>query len=155
VVNAGDGKILCENINTTTRKTEPLLEVSREVGLKVNTGTKYVVVSRHQNSERNHNLLIANKSFENVAQFKNLGTTVTIENYIQQKIKIRLNSGNVCHYSVQSLLSSHNLSKNSKIKIHKSLTLPVDLYGAETWSLSLSLSLSLSHTLTEGHRLRV
>jgi hypothetical protein len=27
------------------------------------------------------------------------------------------------------------LSKNSKIKIHRTIILPVDLYGCETWSL--------------------
>jgi hypothetical protein len=44
------------------KNTEALLEVSKEVGLDVNTKkTKYIVVSRHQNAEQNHNLLIANK----------------------------------------------------------------------------------------------
>jgi hypothetical protein len=37
------------------------------------------------------------------------------------------------------------LSKNLKIKIHKTKILPVCLYGCETWSL----------TLREEHRLRV
>jgi len=46
---------------------------------------------------------------------------------------------------VQSLLSSNLLSKNLKIKIYRSITLPVVLYGCETWSL----------TLREERRLRV
>jgi len=47
-----------------------VLEVSREVGLEVNTEkTKYMVVSRHQNVGQNHNLLIANRYFKNVAKF--------------------------------------------------------------------------------------
>jgi hypothetical protein len=37
------------------------------------------------------------------------------------------------------------LSKNVKIRINKSIILPVVLYGCETWSL----------TLREDHRLRV
>jgi hypothetical protein len=64
-----------------------------------------MVVSRHQNVGQNHNLLIANKCFESVAKFKYLGRTVTNPNCIPDEIKGRLNLGNVCHHSVQSLLS--------------------------------------------------
>jgi hypothetical protein len=46
---------------------------------------------------------------------------------------------------VQDLLSSSLLSKNTKIKIHRTVILPVVLYGCETWSV----------TLREKHRLRV
>jgi hypothetical protein len=38
---------------------------------------------------------------------------------------------------VQNLLSSRLLSKNVKIKIHRTIMLPVVLYGCETWSLTL------------------
>jgi len=38
---------------------------------------------------------------------------------------------------VQNLLSSRLLSKNLKIKICRIIILAVDLYGCETWSLTL------------------
>ena len=38
---------------------------------------------------------------------------------------------------MQNLLSSRLLSKNLKIKICRTITLSVVLYGCETWSLSL------------------
>jgi len=38
---------------------------------------------------------------------------------------------------VQNLLSSSLLSKNLKIKIYRTIVLPVVLYGCETWSLTL------------------
>ena len=40
-------------------------------------------------------------------------------------------------YSVQNLLYSSLLSKNLKIKIYRTIVLPVVLYGCETWSLTL------------------
>ena len=52
-------------------------------------------------------------------------------------MKSRLRSGNTCYHSVQNLLSSRLLSKNLKIKVHRSIILPVVLYGCETWSLTL------------------
>jgi hypothetical protein len=71
--------------------------------------------------------------------------TVTNRNLIQEEIKSRLYSGNACYHSVQNLLSSRLLSKNVKVRIYKSIILPVVLYGCETWSL----------ILREEHKLRV
>jgi hypothetical protein len=51
------------------------------------------------------------------------------------ELKRRLNSGNACYYSVQNLLSSRLISENVKIKIYKTVILPV-LYRCETWSLT-------------------
>jgi hypothetical protein len=80
-----------------------------------------------------------------VAKFKFLRTTLTDENYMHEENKSRLNSGNACYHSVQSVLSSRLLSRNLKVKIYKIIILPVVLYGCETWSL----------TLREEHRVRV
>jgi hypothetical protein len=88
---------------------------------------------------------IANRSFENVSQFRYLATTVTNKNLIEEEIKRRLNSGNACYHSVQNLLYSRLLPKNLKIRIYKTIIFPVVLYGCQTWPL----------TLKEEHRLRV
>jgi hypothetical protein len=42
-----------------------------------------------------------------------------------------------CSLPAQSLLSSRLLSENVKIKVYRSIILPVVLYGYETWSLAL------------------
>jgi hypothetical protein len=81
-------------------------------------------------------ILIDTSSYETVEQFKYLETTLMDHNSIQEEIKSRMKSGNACHHSVQNILSSSSLSKNIKIKIQRTIILPV-LYGCETWSLTL------------------
>jgi hypothetical protein len=80
-----------------------------------------------------------------MTRLKYLRTTETNQNYIQEEIKRRLNSDNACYHSVQTLLSSLLLSKNVKVRIYKTIILPVVLYGCETWSL----------TVRDEHKLRV
>jgi hypothetical protein len=80
-----------------------------------------------------------------VEQFEYLEKIFADQNFIQEEIKSRLKLGNACFHSVQNLLSSSLLSNNLKIKIYRTIILPVVLYGCETWSL----------TLREEHRLRV
>ena len=74
---------------------------------------------------------------------KYLGRTLTNQNSIEAEIKNRLKSGNACYHSVQNLLSPSLLSKNIKIKIYRTIILPVVLYGCENWSLTLREGLGL------------
>jgi hypothetical protein len=104
-----------------------------------------MLVPRCQKAGQRQSIKIANRSFEDVARFKYLGTMLTDQNYIYEEIKSRLNMGNACYHSVQSLLPSCLLSRNVKVKICKTIILPVVLCGCETWSLMLR----------EEHRLRV
>jgi len=64
-------------------------------------------------------------------------TVICLQNSIAEEIKSRLRSGNACYHSMENLFSSRLLSKNVKIKIHRTIILPVVLYGCENWSLTL------------------
>jgi len=92
-----------------------------------------MVMSKDQNAGQIHSVRIDNSSFESVEVFKYLGT-LTNQNSIAEEIKSRLKSGNACYHSVRNLLSSRLLFKNLKIKIYRTVILPVVLYGCETWS---------------------
>jgi hypothetical protein len=102
-------------------------------------------MSRSQKIGKRHNVKIANRSFEDVAKFKYMGKTLTDQNCMHEEIRSRLNSGNACYSSVQSLLSSRLLSRNLNVEIYKTIILQVVLCGCDIWSL----------TLREEHRLRI
>jgi hypothetical protein len=121
--------LLGDTVNTIKENSETLLVASRDICLEINAEkTKYMIMSRHPNSGQNQDISIANESFEKVAKFKYLGTTLTNQNGIHDEVKSRLNSGNACYYSVQNILSSRLISKNLKVKIYKTVILPVVLY---------------------------
>jgi hypothetical protein len=130
---ADDMNLLGDNIHTIKKNTKTLIDASVEVGIEINKEkTKYMLLPHHQNAGPNQDIKITNRLFENVSQFKYLGTTVIYQNLIQEEIMRSLNSSNACYHSVQNLLSSHLLSKNVKITIYKTTILPVILCGCET-----------------------
>jgi hypothetical protein len=136
---ADDVNLLGYNIDTIKKSTETSIDASKVVGLEINVEKiKYMLLSRHKDVGRNRDIKIGDRLFENVSQLKYLRTTVTNQNLIQEEIEMRLNSGNACYHSVRLL------SKNVKIRIYKTIILPVVLYRCKTWSL----------TLREEHRLR-
>ncbi|PSN49532.1 hypothetical protein C0J52_04975 [Blattella germanica] len=140
IVLLGDSEeILMDNMHILRSST-------RKLGLEVNVNkTKYMVTRRNASCKANGQLMTNEGNFEEVAEFKYLGALITNRNEKQKEIKHRLNSGNACYYALQQLLSSQLLSKNIKLKIYKTVILPVILYGCETWTL----------TLREEKRLRV
>jgi hypothetical protein len=46
----------------------------------------YMLLFRHQNANQNRDIKVANRSFQNMSQFKCLGTTVINQNLIQEEI---------------------------------------------------------------------
>ena len=76
------------NVYIVKEKTEALAVASTESGLEVNADkTKYKVMSRGHDVGRSHSIQNDNSSFENVEEFKCLGTTLTNQNSLQEEIR--------------------------------------------------------------------
>jgi hypothetical protein len=92
LVYANDVNLLGGDMNTTNKNRKTLLEASKADSLEVNVKkTKYTLTSCHQNAGQNCSIRIANWTFENLAKFEYLGTTVTDQNLIHKEIKSKLN----------------------------------------------------------------
>jgi len=132
LVYADDVNILGRSVPTVKENAEALIVASKAIGLEVNADkTGYMVMSGDQNAGRSHNMKIDNIFFEMVEEFKYLGTTLTNQNSIQEEIMSGLKSWNACYHSVQNLLSSTLLTKNLKIKIYRTIILPMFCMGVK------------------------
>jgi hypothetical protein len=77
LVYADDIYLLGDNIDTIKKNTQTLIDASKDVGLEVNPEkAKYMLLSRHQTAGQNYDMKVGNRCFENVAQFRYLGTTI-------------------------------------------------------------------------------
>ena len=75
------------SVHTIKKNTEALVVASKETGLEENSDkSKYIVMSRGQNSGLSDNIKIGNSSRERKEQFKHLGTTLANQNSIQEEI---------------------------------------------------------------------
>jgi hypothetical protein len=76
--------LLDDNIDTIKKIMETLTDASKEVGLEINTEkTKCILLSRHKNAGQISDVNKANRYFENVAQFRHLGTAIINRNLIK------------------------------------------------------------------------
>ena len=86
--NADDVNILGGSIHNLEENAEALVAATRETGLEVSADkTKYMVMSRDQNAERIHSVRMDNSTFKRVEEFKYLGTTLTNQNSIPEKLR--------------------------------------------------------------------
>ncbi|KAI5707335.1 hypothetical protein M8J77_000363 [Diaphorina citri] len=116
-----------------------LTEETTPVGLVINVEkTKYMHFTRGANLQPGM-LEIDGKKYEKVHNFKYLGANIDSKNRTEEEIYARIKSGNRTKFALKKMLSSKLLSHTSKLRIYKTLILPVVLYGAETWTLTKKL----------------
>jgi len=129
LVYADDVNMVGGSVHNIKEKAEALVLASKEIGLEANADkTKNIVMSQDQTAGCNQNIKIYSSSFERVEEFKYLRTTITNQNSVQEEIKNRLKAGNACYYLVQNLLPSSLLFRTLKIKLYRTIILPVVLY---------------------------
>lgn len=119
---------------------EMFVEMDREaetIGLKISEDkTKYLTLDRKQGSRIGQNITIDDYNFEVVQSFRYLGSIINTDNDVDEEIKTRLMQGNRCFYALKHLFRNSLVSRNTKLRLYKTLIRPIVMYGCETWSLT-------------------
>jgi len=95
--------------------------------------TKYLHCTRK--TKQMQNLNFDNCVIEQVNSFKYLGSSININNAIEQEINERIVSGNKAYYAHQSLFKSKLVSKKAKWRLYQTIICPIVTYTCETWTL--------------------
>jgi hypothetical protein len=79
---------------------------------------------------------ISGKVYQEVTDFKYLGSIITSDNNCDRYIKARMAAGNQSYYALTKLMKSRGISKSTKLKIYRTIIRPVVMYGCEGWTMS-------------------
>lgn len=129
---ADDLTVVAEKREDLIKAINKLDREAKKVGLEINENkTKYMKL----NGEVGRGLIITGKyKFEEVTKFNYLG--VTIGKSSKDRIQERIQKGNQAFGRNKQLLRSKNISKQTKIKMYKTLIRPVITYATETTTLT-------------------
>jgi hypothetical protein len=86
---------------------------------------------------------ILSTHLEQVKSFKYLGSVVNGNSSIEEEIKGRISLGNRAFYANQDLFKSKLLTKDSKLRMYKTLLRPVVTYACEMWVLKENIKTKL------------
>ena len=142
---ADDIDVIGINSRAVSAAFSSLEKESRRLGLAVNEDKMKYIISTHKQAARiGPHVTIDSYAFEVVKDFVYLGTNINNNNNVSMEIRRRLTLANKCCFGLSRQLSSKALSRRTKLRLYKSLILPVLLYGAETWTMTAADEKSLA-----------
>jgi hypothetical protein len=91
---------------------------------------KYINTSRsRQQDAHTRTVDINGKVYQEVTDFKHLGSIITSENNCERDRKARMASGNRSYYALTKIVKSREISKSTKLKIYRTVIRPIVMYG--------------------------
>ena len=130
---ADDIALLSSTKQQMQDKMSKLNEEARRVGLKINIEkTKMMRI----NSRNQDQITIEGRDINEVEEFVYLGATVCKEGGGMKDLKNRLSKARGAFVRLKKTWRSNNISRRTKLKLFKTLVVPVLLYGSETWKMN-------------------
>jgi hypothetical protein len=138
IVAYADVALLARSLKALKEIFHELQNEATLVELRINEGkTKYVQIKRMGIKDITR-LKIDNFAFERLENFNYMGSILNADNKMNTEIAEIIAKGNKAYYANAKLIKSKFLTKNTKIKIYKTIR-PVATYSSETWTLTAKM----------------
>ncbi|GBM97204.1 hypothetical protein AVEN_121995-1 [Araneus ventricosus] len=82
-------------------------------------------------------------TFERVSEFKYLGIIINNQNMLKAEINNRIKSANKYFFELKKQFRSRLVSRRTKMRLYKTLIMPLLLYASETWTLNVDVQRAL------------
>ena len=141
---ADDIALIASTRQHIQEKTTMMSGNAGRVGLKINAEkTKVMRINARQSDP----IVVENNVIEDVEKFMYLGATVSKEGGGTEDLKSRVSKARGTFARLYSIWRSSRISRKTKLRLYKTLVLPVLLYGCETWKVNKGDS----HTMDTFH----
>ena len=137
---ADDIGLLAEQLTQAQLLLDKVDQVSTRYGQEISeTKTEWMIVSTKDEQivkERiEEGLLLREKNLQHVNCFKYLGTTLTDNCDSAKDIKIRTATALKVMSELDNIWRNKHVKRETKMRLYRSLIVPIALYGCETWTL--------------------
>ena len=127
---ADDLGLLSSEHKNLRKKTEKLVEIAKQVGLRINTKkTEEMIFTTREPPAP---LTIDGEEIARVDKFTYLGSVISKEGAVAD-IRSRLGKARAAYNMLGRVWKSNQISQNLKLRLYKSNVISVLLYGSETW----------------------
>ena len=115
-------------------KTTKMNEEATRVGLKINKGKTKVMRTNGKSQEK---VAIDGQDIDEIEEFNYLGAIICKEGGGMKDLKNRLSKARGTFARLKRIWNSKSITKRTKLRLFKTLVVPVLLYGCETWKMNM------------------
>ena len=130
---ADDIALLSSTKQQIQHKTDRLVENSKQTGLKPNIDKCKIL---RMNAKNQESITISGEPLKDVDKFEYLGAFVSNAGGGTMDLENRLTKARATFNRLKSIWSSTSISRNTKLRLFKTLVKTVLMYGSETWKMT-------------------